>query len=1020
MTTFYDFTTDLVRNIIPHGDWAPTGKVVNRSDAVSGIILDTVNNLATIYKTEAGAIASGCLTLNVDGSDLGTTGLREIRFEFELSDPPLAGIGLKMIDPTGLHSELMTLHWYYTGIWRVLTRAGAETIVRQTGEAYKWWGEPGIYQLRMRFSDIGSGLTLVECFLVNPYNVPFEVWSFNINTASWALAGLQFVIGNLWTQDDAGYIGAGAAQDAAGEAILRSFGLYDQGDALPTVMSPSTTLETSAAKYAVLAAGMETAPITDDRRDLLSRITDAERANSIVDTFTVTLWDASHLIYLPGYPVGHSLAKYQETADRFDILQLTTPNAGPVAEPIPSSYFTDSGLLISKRWNLDLNFTNGEYIRTALENESSYEPAPTPFNAVCSLDVHHADTMERATILGMHRSYEMAHWYPGLVPRYHVDSEKYGYIPGTVVRCDATSGNFTLTYRGQTTANIAYNATNAQIRTALEALSNVSALDIFTQGILAPSATHNRGVHIWHSSDFSFELTATDVNLVGGSVTVQSNLTTQQLFSDAGLAEIHPQFALIGAGAYPIKWADTDAAWLSVSWAYSTNTLAVYHNMMATAMAELWPDSQLTTDPIRDHFRTEYWDAFNLFTQFKTIARSQHDPLDLAMDVEIGRVHQRGSGNVARIVVGPQLHGTTFTSVVPVSLLNTSCWVAVAFGADGITHFGLSIIIDSATQTWKAGGEDVWTALKTLKSNVYDLHGSLFVEWAPKTRRAALLMSFADYATGAGETLSLDNNAGLSGDDLAHNNHAINHLYQAMLYAGEPIDVVYDEEVLADRLTDINYDFLLVPSLHGANQGLIDKIKAFSTAGGRVICHDDCILETEGVADLQILDGNYWTDGGSPSSDLHPPTSKDEIDAGTGLDANEKRAFLLALAADLITKLPSGFTRRLVFSTPGQAIGNVMTDSNGTEYLILVNMDRSVGAASIALGDNYALDQANDVAVSFQFADGLSLVDIDTNQVFSPIGGVYTINLTAGWGRILRVVTAISRPASKAVEIPTA
>jgi hypothetical protein len=45
-----------------------------------------------------------------------------------------------------------------------------------------------------------------------------------------------------------------------------------------------------------------------------------------------------------------------------------------------------------------------------------------------------------------------------------------------------TGGTFTLTYSGQTTAPIAYNATAATVRTALEALSNLNPGDITTSG----------------------------------------------------------------------------------------------------------------------------------------------------------------------------------------------------------------------------------------------------------------------------------------------------------------------------------------------------------------------------------------------------------------------------------------------------------------------------------------------------------------------------------------------------------
>lgn len=42
----------------------------------------------------------------------------------------------------------------------------------------------------------------------------------------------------------------------------------------------------------------------------------------------------------------------------------------------------------------------------------------------------------------------------------------------------ATSGNFTITYDGQTTGNIAYNASAANIKTALEALSNITTVTV--------------------------------------------------------------------------------------------------------------------------------------------------------------------------------------------------------------------------------------------------------------------------------------------------------------------------------------------------------------------------------------------------------------------------------------------------------------------------------------------------------------------------------------------------------------
>lgn len=86
------------------------------------------------------------------------------------------------------------------------------------------------------------------------------------------------------------------------------------------------------------------------------------------------------------------------------------------------------------------------------------------------------------------------------------------------VTVDATSGNFTLTFNGQVTANIAYDASAATVLSALEALSNVEPGDV---AVTLVSAS------VWdvectgdYASLSSPTLIATDVDLSGGSDTV--------------------------------------------------------------------------------------------------------------------------------------------------------------------------------------------------------------------------------------------------------------------------------------------------------------------------------------------------------------------------------------------------------------------------------------------------------------------------------------------------------------------
>ena len=69
----------------------------------------------------------------------------------------------------------------------------------------------------------------------------------------------------------------------------------------------------------------------------------------------------------------------------------------------------------------------------------------------------------------------------------------------------ASSGTFTLTYEGQTTAAIAYNASTTSIQDALEALSNVNPNDITVEGSRLSQAG---------ATTFTFRDTAGDVNMI--------------------------------------------------------------------------------------------------------------------------------------------------------------------------------------------------------------------------------------------------------------------------------------------------------------------------------------------------------------------------------------------------------------------------------------------------------------------------------------------------------------------------
>lgn len=90
---------------------------------------------------------------------------------------------------------------------------------------------------------------------------------------------------------------------------------------------------------------------------------------------------------------------------------------------------------------------------------------------------------------------------------------------------DATSGNFTLTYSGQTTANIAYDASANDVQTALIALSNIGPTDV---SVTSPTASTWLVEFTGTLAGTNVaEMTAADVDLAGGGDTVTVSTLNQ-------------------------------------------------------------------------------------------------------------------------------------------------------------------------------------------------------------------------------------------------------------------------------------------------------------------------------------------------------------------------------------------------------------------------------------------------------------------------------------------------------------
>lgn len=80
-----------------------------------------------------------------------------------------------------------------------------------------------------------------------------------------------------------------------------------------------------------------------------------------------------------------------------------------------------------------------------------------------------------------------------------------------------TGGTFTLTFQGETTAAIAYNATAAAVEAALEALSVVNVNDVTVTGGPGPGTAYTVTFGGQYSGENVVQLTASGASLTGGS-----------------------------------------------------------------------------------------------------------------------------------------------------------------------------------------------------------------------------------------------------------------------------------------------------------------------------------------------------------------------------------------------------------------------------------------------------------------------------------------------------------------------
>jgi hypothetical protein len=175
-------------------------------------------------------------------------------------------------------------------------------------------------------------------------------------------------------------------------------------------------------------------------------------------------------------------------------------------------------------------------------------------------------------------------------------SDKYGpYLPqtnevqGVAITGSPTSGTFTLTFAGQTTAGIPYNSTAAQVKAALVALSNVGPGDVDVTGGPLPGTAVSvtfKGQYI--GTDVAV-MTKNATGLGGGTAPdVVISTTTAGGANPASPDGRETGVGLLFPGDINVQWGDTVAALLTHGSALEARCTGIDAAFKADVAGRIW------------------------------------------------------------------------------------------------------------------------------------------------------------------------------------------------------------------------------------------------------------------------------------------------------------------------------------------------------------------------------------------------------------------------------------------------
>ena len=353
-------------------------------------------------------------------------------------------------------------------------------------------------------------------------------------------------------------------------------------------------------------------------------------------------------------------------------------------------------------------------------------------------------------------------------------------------------------------------------------------------------------------------------------------------------------------------------------WFDSEASEVVINRIAADTARAARPGLMVSTDPLSDGYTYGQYRHMDILQHWVRVHGAPRDPLAMASGMERLKAHLRHNHH-GEIWAGPQL-GTKLsdgrTYAAPADLFEESLWLAVAFGARGITCWGYDTLRpDSALD------RDTWSRLRSFRDRLL-VNYPWLLEAVDAPRRFAVLLSKANLVLSGRVYHEVDANYA--------------YFQQLLLTAHIPTDVLYDEDIMRGALS--RYEVLFLPGIEHLTGELEGAIADYEKAGGRVIRAPFIRLL---YRDYEITKGNF-------------DETIDPADPGrANLLPHQYRAFRHIHAARLSEEVSDLI--EVTCDNP-DVILNIV-EAGGRRRILLVNDSRTYGPWTAERGHRWSEDK---------------------------------------------------------------